>query len=214
MRIDPNGKDDYRFDSSTGTFYLMEKTEDKIDRVCGYHYNKKTGQYQKNEGLFSSKVLMTNIEKGILADGVNLKDKDLLISVGGGNGPSIQGVKEFALDFSELINREISGLGYSADGSGNISDIVIGKYNKNTYTSSYCNPTAIANKYKDSFSQTNIFLSFHTHPEGKLGATQSNPEMSQDIQFMRKAKENAPNAAFIILYRQLFEMEEYDYTKE
>ena len=212
-RIDADGEDDYRFDSKTGTFHLMEKTEDKTDRVYGYHYDKKSGQYQKNKGFFSSKVQMSNIEKGILKDGLNLKDNNLLISVGGENEPSVQGVKEFTLALSELVNREISGLGYSADGSGDISDIVIGKYIDNTYTSSICNPMEISKKYKD-FTPLNVVLDFHTHPNGNLGATESAPELSKDIRIKRNTKENAPNAIFLILYRPSYEMKEYDYTEK
>ena len=212
-RIDADGEDDYRFDSKTGTFHLMEKTEDKTDRVYGYHYDKKSGQYQKNKGFFSSKVQMSNIEKGILKDELNLKDNDLLISVGGENNPSVEGVKEFALGLSELVNREIAGLGYSADGSGDISDIVIGKYIDNNYTSSICNPMEISKKYKD-FTPLNVVLDFHTHPNGNLGATESAPELSKDIRIKRNTKENAPNAIFLILYRPSYEMKEYDYTEK
>ena len=210
MFIDPNGKNDYRFDSKTGTFHLMEKTEDSKDNVYTYKYDKKTGQYRKKKGIFSSQ--MTNIEKGILKDGLNLKDNDLLISVGGEDNPSVQGVKEFAMGLSELVNREIAGLGYSADGSGNVSDIVIGKYKNNTYTSSKCNPGAIAKKYKENFTSINLYLNFHTHPDGKLGATESAPELSDDIQIMRGEKNNMPKATFLVLYRPSYEMEEYDYT--
>ena len=214
MYVDPNGKDDYRFDSKTGTFYLMDITTDERDRVYGYHYDKKSGQYHKNEDFISSKVQISNIEKGILEDGLNLKDKNLLISVGGENEPSVQGVKEFTLALSELVNREISGLGYSVDGTGGISDIEIGKYNKNTYTSSFCIPFALAEKYKESFATKNIVLKFHTHPDGNLGATQSAPNLSKDIRKMREEKKIMPNATFLVLYNYKSNMEEYNYTEK
>ena len=214
MLVDPDGKDDYRFDSKTGTFYLMEKTEDNTDRVCGYHYDKKTGQYQKNDGIFSSKVQMSDIEKGILKDGLDLMNNDLLLSVGGENNPSVQGVKEFVLGFSELINREISGMGYSVDGSGNISDIVIGNYYDNTYTHSSCGPHAIAYKYKENFTMKNMVLFFHTHPDGELGATQYSFEVSKDIQKKNIIKQSSPNATFLVLYKPYSKMEEFDYTNK
>ena len=50
--IDPDGRDDYRFDSKTGTFSLMEKTNDKTDRVCGYHYDKKQVLIKKIRDFF------------------------------------------------------------------------------------------------------------------------------------------------------------------
>ena len=56
---------------------------------------------------------------------------------------------------------------------------------------------------------------FHTHPDGKLGATQSAPHLSQDVKGMQGEKQySAPNASYIILYRIQGQRRpaEYDYT--
>ena len=207
--IDPDGRDNYRFDSQSGTFYLMEKNEDKTDRVLNYKYDKKTDSYQKKKGIKIDKV-----EKGILKDGANYKDKNQIISIGGKDGPSVRGVKAFVLDFSELIGKEISGLGYSADGSGNITDIEIGSYKNNKYDVSSCSGNALHHKYLDCFEQEWVYMDFHTHPDGKLGATQQCPELSGDVHRMRRLKSARPNASYVVLYRQYSEMQEYDYTEK
>ena len=57
---------------------------------------------------------------------------------------------------------------------------------------------------------------FHTHPDGELGATQSNPEISQDVKALQSDKRHVPNASFIILYQLNGQTSpaEYDYTHE
>lgn len=52
------------------------------------------------------------------------------------------------------------------------------------------------------------------YPNGELGATLSNPELSQDVNSLQNSKPQLPNASFIILYRIVDQVkpEEYDYT--
>jgi len=209
MLIDPTGMDDYRFDSKSGTFYLMEKNDDETDKVCNYKYDKKTGSYQKKKG-----IKIDNIEKGILKDGANFKDKNQIIAIGGEDGPSVEGVKAFVLDFSELIGKEIAGVGYSSDGTGKITDIEIGSYKNNEYDKSFCSGNALHRKYLQYFKQEWVYMDFHTHPDGKLGATQQSPELSTDVQRMRRLKLARPNAIYYVLYRQYSEIQEYNYTEK
>jgi len=93
-RIDPDGMDDYRYD-------------DKTDRVLGYHLNKKTGEYEQNTKWYQTKTRMEGIEKGILSDGVNFKENDNVISVGGEGKPTITGVENFVIELSEMVGLEI-----------------------------------------------------------------------------------------------------------
>jgi len=75
----------------------------------------------------------------------------------------------------------------------------------------------IAKKYGDNFSRNNILQQFHTHPDGKLGATESDPALSGDVQNLPDERSYAPNASFIILYRTTpgqTNPSEYDYTKQ
>ena len=46
MFVDPDGRDNYRYDKKSGNFYLMEKTDDKTDQVFRYKYHKKTNSYK------------------------------------------------------------------------------------------------------------------------------------------------------------------------
>lgn len=57
---------------------------------------------------------------------------------------------------------------------------------------------------------------FYTHPEGELGATESSPELSQDVKSLRSDMLLIPNASFIILYRVSGQIKpgEYDYTHQ
>lgn len=84
-------------------------------------------KYKKNG---EAKVAVGGIELGILKDGQNFKNKDQVISVGGKDQPSVEGVKSFTLQLSEYVGTEIKGFSYSSNGSGDATDMVLGKYKK------------------------------------------------------------------------------------
>jgi len=84
-------------------------------------------KYKKNG---EAKVAVGGIELGILKDGQNFKNKDQVISVGGKGQPSVEGVKSFTLQLSEYVGTEIKGFSYSSNGSGDATDMVLGKYKK------------------------------------------------------------------------------------
>jgi uncharacterized protein RhaS with RHS repeats len=216
LRIDPNGKDDYKVNRETGAMELVNKTDDETDRVV------KTKQFGKHKGEVKTnrkgeaKTAFGGVEKGILSDGINFRKNDYVIEVGGEGQPSAGGVKSFTLQLSEYVGKEIKGFSYSSNASGNVTDMVLGKYLDNTYTESSGSPNALQNKYGVNFSFNNILQEFHTHPNGLLGATQSAPELSQDVTTLQKDKPFIPNASFIILYRIAGQVipGEYDYTHE
>lgn len=60
----------------------MESTNDKTDRVLGYHVNRQTGEYEKNTKWYQTKVRIDGIEKGILSDGVDSMNNNNIIAVG------------------------------------------------------------------------------------------------------------------------------------
>lgn len=136
-------------------------------------------------------------------EGQNFKNKDQVITVGGKGQSSVEGVKSFTLKLSEYLGKEIKGFSYSSDASGKVTDMVLGKYEKNSLTQSFGTPKELYNKYGSNFSVNNIMQQFHTHPNGELGATQSAPELSQDVRNLQDNKPLIPNATFIILYRVL-----------
>jgi RHS repeat-associated protein len=216
FRIDPDGLTDYTLNKKTGEVTQVGETNDEPDRILQTYTRKsKRGQvkYKKNG---EAKVAIGGIEKGILSDGQNFKTDDNVIETGGEGQASVDGVKSFTLQLSEYIGKEIKGFSYSSDGSGDVSDIVLGKYKKNDRTTSYGSVTELNKKYGANFSLNNVTQQFHTHPDGKLGATQSTPGQSQDVTSLQNAKPLISNATFIILYRINGQKKpaEYDYTHE
>ncbi|CAN5388934.1 DUF6443 domain-containing protein [soil metagenome] len=201
--------DDYSL-SKNGDVKLEKKTDDKTDRIVKTDSKGNVKTNSKGE----AKTAIGGIEKGILKDGMNLKNNDNVVNVGGKGQPSVEGVKSFTLQLSEYIGKEIKGFSYSSNGSGNATDIVLGKYANNNYTTSHGSVTELIKKYGANFSFNNVLQDFHTHPDGKLGATESAPELSQDVMGMRSDKTQIPNASFIILYRTPGQTvpAEYDYT--
>jgi RHS repeat-associated protein len=210
--IDPDGRqatNDYTL-LKNGDIKLVKETGDKTDRILKTGSNDEIKTNRKGE----SKVAIDGIEKGILKDGQNFENNDEVISTGGKDQPSVAGVKSFVMKLSEHIEREIKGYSYSSDGSGNVSDMVLGKYAKNKYTSSFASPRALAMKYGANYSGNNIVQQFHTHPDGELGATESAPGISEDVRTRRHDLPSIPNASFIVLYRTNGQSEpsEFDYT--
>lgn len=212
LRIDPNGLTDFTFDKKTGKVKQVGEKNNDPDRILKTNRKGEIKYNKKGE----AKVAIGGIEKGILKDGQNFKNEDQIINVGGKDQPSVEGVKTFVLKLSEYVGTEIKGFSYSSNGSGDITDMVIGKYRNNTYTSSYGSPRELQKKYGDNFSFNNILEEFHTHPNGELGATRYAPEHSQGVNALQNDKPLIPNARFIILFRIQGEEKpgEYDYTHE
>ena len=211
-RIDPNGLTDYTLDKKTGDVKQIGEKNDDPDRILKTN-RKGEVKYKKNS---EAKVAVGGIEQGILKDGMNFQKNDNNFAVGGKGQPSVDGVKSFTLKLSEYIGKEIKGYSYSSDGTKNISDMVLGKYANNEYDKSYGTPQELRNKYGANYSDNNILQEFHTHPDGKLGATQSDPGLSQDVRGLQGQKPLIPNASFILLYRIAGQVQpaEYDYTHE
>ncbi|WP_378187913.1 RHS repeat-associated core domain-containing protein [Aquimarina sp. W85] len=217
FKIDPDGLTDYTLNKKTGAVTQVGEANDEPDRILQTYTRKsKRGEvkYKKNG---EAKVAIGGIEKGILSDGQNFKTDDTVIETGGEGQASVDGVKSFTLQLSEYVGKELKGFSYSSDGSGDVSDIVLGKYNNNDRTKSSASVIGLVKKYGlDGYSDNNIVQQFHTHPDGKLGATQSAPGQSQDIKNLQNAKPKISNATFIILYRINGQKKpaEYDYTHE
>ncbi|WP_321515393.1 DUF6443 domain-containing protein [Marinifilum fragile] len=216
LRIDPNGMDDYKINRETGAMELVKKTDDETDRIVKtYSRKSKRGEvkYKKNG---EAKTAFGGIEKGILSDGINFQENDNIIEVGGEGQPSVGGVKSFTMKLSEHVGKEIKGFSYSANASGDVTDMLLGKYNGNTRTTSKSSPAELLRKYGIDNTLNNIVQQFHTHPDGKIGATQSAPGQSTDVTNLQKDKPRIPNASFIILYRVAGQVipGEYDYTHE
>jgi RHS repeat-associated protein len=211
-RIDPNGLTDYTLDKKTGDVKQVGEKNDDPDRILKTN-RKGEVKYKKNG---EAKVAMDGIEKGILKDGINFQKNDNVIAVGGKGQPSVDGVKSFTLKLSEYVGKEIKGFSYSSDGSKNVTDMLLGKYVNNKVDESVATGGELYKKYGSNYSEKNYLEEFHTHPDGKLGATQSDPALSTDVRGLQDQKAIMPNASFIILYRITGQEKpaEYDYTHE
>ena len=166
--VDPNGEDNYRFDRKTGTFHLVEPTKDDFDQVLDYSYNKKTKTYEaKTDNKGNTITKIKNVEKGILADKINFKTEDHVISVGGEGQPTVEGVESFVTQLSNLIKIEIGGAYFSTDGTEATTHITLGKYVNNRYNKTTTHgQMAWAKKYFPSSVNEHLTGFFHTHPSG------------------------------------------------
>jgi hypothetical protein len=216
LRIDPTGMDDYTINKKTGDVKLVKETDDKTDRVVKTYSRKSREGEVKTNRKGEARTAFGDVEKGILSDGINFSKNDNVIGVGGEGQPSFAGVKSFTLQLSEYVGKEIKGFSYSSNASGNVTDMLLGKYINNTLTESRGSVTGLMKIYGANFSFNNILQEFHTHPNGVIGATQSAPELSNDVITLQNDKPKIPNASFIILYRVIGQVKpgEYDYTHE
>ena len=214
LRLDPNGMDDYTINKKTGDVKLVKSTNDETDRVV---QTKQSGKHKgeiKTNRKGEARTAFGGVEKGILSDGINFSKNDNVIGVGGEGQASVAGVKSFTLQLSEYVGKEIKGYSYSSNASGNVTDMLLGKYIDNDLTHSYGDPRELIRKYGVNYSSNNVLQQFHSHPNGETGATQYAPELSTDVERLQTDKPQVPNASFIILYRITGRVKpgEYDYT--
>jgi RHS repeat-associated protein len=214
LRIDPNGMDDYTINKKTGDVKLVEKTDDKTDRVLKTYSRKSREGEIKTNKKGEAKTAIRDIEKNILSDGANFMNKNNLFIVGGTNQPSVAGLKSFALELSDYVGSEISLLTYSGNSTGEVTDVELGYYRDNDSENAVpCRPIEIGKKYGTNFNRYNIVSLYHTHLNGKLGAIDtSNYKEAKDWKTLQAGKAYAPNASFIILYRIAGEIREFNYT--
>ena len=206
-RIDYFGMDDYRYDDTTGQFHLMESTNDKTDRVLGYHVNRQTGEYEKNTKWYQTKVRIEGIEKGILSDGVDFMNNNNIIAVGGENEASVNGVEEFVVNLSDMVGKEIGGAYYSKDGAGPTTHISLGRYCNNGYTENNGGHGNILwNKlFPDSNIQTSLTGFFHTHPScANISVSDRTQPSGQDKRSRDAALKIMPDLEFYILTRPIY----------
>ncbi|MGN0186874.1 MAG: RHS repeat-associated core domain-containing protein [Paludibacteraceae bacterium] len=201
-RIDPNGLDDYRYDDKTGDFHLMKQTDDKTDRVLGYHLNKETGEYEQNTKWYQTKTRMEMVEKGILSDGVNFMINNNVIAVGGEGQASVDGVEAFVVNLSDMVGKEIGGAYFSKDGIGSTTHISIGRYKNNGYkiTKGGYGHTLWNKLYPNSKLENSLTGFFHTHPSGaNISVSDRTKPSQQDKTSRDEALKIMPNLQFYIL---------------
>lgn len=202
--IDPDGRDVYRFDDKTGEFILEVSNKDEFDQVGKFDYDKKTNSYTlKTNRKGEAKTRIDKIEKGILSDGMNFKDNDNVIAVGGEKQATVDGVRDFVIEFSEMIDKEIGGYEYMKNGESSTSNVYISKYRDNTDVKAK-SPFSIKTAGISSFKDITINTHFHTHlsrfPESAKLVPSGVHTPGGDMEFK---KQQIPNGVrkFIILTR-------------
>ena len=90
--------------------------------------NKESGEYEQNTKWYQVKTRIEGIEKGLLKDGINSKENDVVISVGRTGEPSVEGVESFVIELSEMVGLEIGGFEYSPKRATAIRNVYFGRY--------------------------------------------------------------------------------------
>ena len=205
-RVDPEGKDIYRYDKSTGAMFLFERTKDKFDQIGVFGQNSKTGEYylkKKRDG--SARIRIDKIEKGILAEGMNMYSDNRIDLGTEGNRPTIQGVQDFLLDFSNMIDREVGGYYVSLKGEDSIKYITIGNISRNTPQKAYPgSPYKALSSLPDyNPNQYDIKINYHTHLSRFSDSDRLHPsslgEDRGDIGFKERQLEINPLMRFLII---------------
>lgn len=196
--IDPNGMDIYRFDKTTGELFLHTETDDDFDQIGKFVYNKKSDTYElKTDKKGTAKILIDNIEKGILSDGLNLKTNSNIINVNGMDDSFISGFEKFIVQLSDMIGREISGYYFNNNESGRINEIYIGKYENNTYNESV-KGTLAKNLPLGFFNNKSFQTDWHTHPSDAPDIVRLRPS-SKDIESRNNTKNKYDIKEYVIL---------------
>ena len=201
MLVDPDGRDIYRYDKETGDMKLYQKTDDNFDQIGKFKYNRKTGEYEprlKKDGSIRTytdhRGNNDKIVKGILRDGLNIKQQGSTFISDNNGGPTINDYFNFALILDEVAGVEISGFVFNIIGDQTKTVIHISPYKNNSHNESY--------SYAGKFPETYINIQqFHTH--GHAGYSDAiQPSQDLDIPFKNKSTKNNPgkNIIYLILH--------------
>ena len=203
-RIDPSGLTDYKVDKESGGLYRVGNENDDPDRILKTDRN---GNVKiKGEGFLGflvkksergkPKVIMDNIAKGILTDGINFKHRHTVINIGGKGQPTEQDVKNFIVQYSDKVaHSEVSGHGL-VDGGGNLAGYLIHKHEANGWD--YCiglnkdkgEPMNASSSEKD-----RRYIDFHFHVQPRYNGENRKIPSPEDYNNARK-RPNLPHWIF------------------
>ncbi len=178
---DPTGmapEDIYRFDKKSGELVLEIKTNDDFDQIGSFKYDKKSDSYNlKTNKDGSSDILVDNIAKGILKDGLNFKERNNVIQVNGPDQPTETDFQNFIVDYTRLAGVEISGYALGNNPRSNdISAFLVEAHKNNTFDSSVSaryNENATINRgYLKGYFGKSVYAKqhYHTHPDNSLSS--------------------------------------------
>jgi RHS repeat-associated protein len=169
--IDPNGMDIYRYDDQTGEMIFYKSTTDNFDQIGEFKQDKKSGEYiLQTDKKGNPKTRISNIECGILSNGMNFKFNDNIINVGGEGQASVVGFQNFITEFTDMVETEIGGYYLSNKTNWKINIIYIEQYQHNF-------KQWAVRKHRDFTSSefgdnTVIRVDYHTHVTGFITSFQ------------------------------------------
>ena len=197
--VDPNGMDIFRYDKETGDITLYKKTDDSYDLFGKFKYNRKTGEYElrtnKDGSIKTYKDHLgknDKMAKGILRDGLNIKQDGSSFISDDNAGPTISDYFNFALILDEVAGVEVSGYVLEAPGEKNRKIVLFEPYKGNALDRSI-------NRKMD-VTPYNVLLHFHTH--GHAGSRQmaTTPSEEFDIPFKNDMIQRYPCIQLFILH--------------
>ena len=190
LRFDPTGLlDDYGYDTETGDINLIKKTNDATDKLI----DSKTNE-----------TISSNVSKGVLKDGQNIKKNGLQTSQVGAGG-------KLVVDISMHTNEEVVTVVYENDGGDRYLEVR--PFDNNTVTRNKEGKVTAMNagtsqEIKPSFtSSDNSFTgkpiySIHTHPghpDGLKNIGSPNPSNSDVNIAIQNKSINKVNIPYYII---------------
>ena len=157
---------DYKINKGTGKISQVGKPNNEPDRIL--KTDKDGNIKKKGDGFLGflikksergkAKVAIDGISKGILEDGLNLKEDNGSFNVNGDGQPTLEEFNKFISEFSDFVGKEIAGVRLGEENSNNVSRVLTNKYANSTRTQSQTP--------KMWFRQFGSHLKghFHTHP--------------------------------------------------
>lgn len=164
-------EDDYGIDKD-GKITLLKNTDDKFDRL--FELDKKGNIKKRGNSFLISKakrgqeiVAVDNIAKGILKDGMNLKENNTVFKVNGEGQPTLAEFDNFISRFSDYLKKEIAGVRLGSDLSPDVNSVRTYSYKGNDRFNSAVPDSWIENGYNGRvFGNQYLKAHFHTHPYG------------------------------------------------
>jgi hypothetical protein len=195
---DPDGRDVYRYDNETGTVTLYQNTDDNFDQFGTFKYNRETGEYEprlKKDGSIRTytdhRGNSDKIAKGILRDGLNIKQNGNWFIGDDAMGPTLNDFFNFALILDEVSGVEISGYVLEAPGEKSKKIVRFEPYKNNSINQSR---TRIMN-----FAPYNVLQHFHTHGHADY-LKAITPSEKYDIPFRNDMIHRYPSIQLLILH--------------
>ena len=187
-------------DEESGNFSLYQKTNDSYDQIGKFKYNRKSGNFLpkiKKDGTiktYSNHLGNNNkIAKGILRDGLNIKNRGGVFISDDTNGPTINDFYNFALILDRIAGVEVSGYVLDPPSGGNKGIIYFEAYKNNSYDKSNNFP------YR-SFGVNEVLQHFHTHGSAHTVTEATQPSEDFDMSFKTKITKLYPNIQLYILH--------------